>query len=245
MAATFLSIVIPAHNAAPYLGEALESVLGETVSLGAGRPAEIIVVDDASRDGTAQVAASYAGRGVRLISNPVQGGIGVARNRGVAAAGGEFLAFLDADDLWTRNRLQRLFAALEGAGSTGIAFGHTRQFACPRMDPALRGKLRVPPDPMPAYCAGGMLLRRADFNSVGRFAEGFAVGEFIDWFARAKEKGLRPALIGDVVLERRIHGTNQTIQHRQSYADYAQVLKRALDRRRAQPEGREFRDGEP
>jgi glycosyltransferase involved in cell wall biosynthesis len=230
--APFLSVVIPAYNAAPYLGEALESVLAETASLGAARPAEIIVIDDASRDRTAEIAAAYAGPGVRLISNPAQTGAGGARNNGVAAAGGAYLAFLDADDLWTKGRLARLFAALDGAGAAGIAFGHTRQFACPRMDPALRGKLRVPPDPMPAYCAGGMLLRRADFTSVGRFAEGFAVGEFIDWFARAKEKGLQPVLIDDVVLERRIHGANQSVLQRQSYTDYAQVLKRALDRRR-------------
>ena len=242
MAAPFLSVVIPAHNAALYLGEALDSVLAEAAGLGAGRPTEIIVIDDASSDRTAEVAASYGGRGVRLISKPSQGGAGAARTSGVAAAGGDYLAFLDADDLWTRNRLQRLFAALEGAGGAGVSFGHTRQFACPRMDPALRGRLRVPPDPMPAYCAGGMLLRRADFNSVGRFSEALAVGEFIDWFARAREKGLRPVLIDDVVLERRIHGANQSVQHRQSYADYAQVLKRALDRRRL---GGERQGGEP
>ncbi len=239
MPVPFLSVVIPAHDAALYLGEALESVLGEVGSLGVGRPAEIIVVNDASRDRTAEVATSYADQGVRLVSRAAQGGIGAARNSGVAAAGGEYIAFLDADDLWTKGRLQHLFAALDGTGAAAVAFGHTRQFACPRMDPALRGRLRVPPDPMPAYCAGGMLLRRGDFNSVGGFTETTKVGEFIDWFARAKEKGLRPVLIDDVVLERRIHGANQSVQHRQSYTDYAQVLKRALDRRRSQPQSGE------
>ena len=241
MAAPFLSVVIPAHNAAAYLGEALDSVLAEAAGLGVARATEVVVVDDASRDETAKIAVSYADQGVRLVSRAAQGGIGAARNSGVAVTGGEYLAFLDADDLWTKGRLAALFTALDGAGAAGAAFGHTRQFACPRMDPSLRGKLRVPSDAIPAYCAGGMLLRRADFNSVGGFSETLAVGEFIDWFARAKEKGLKPLLIDDVVLERRIHGANQTVQHRQSYSDYAQVLKRALDRRRLgnQPQGGE------
>ena len=242
MAAPFLSVVIPAYNAAAYLGEALDSVLAEAAGLGTARATEIVVVNDASRDQTAEIAMSYADQGVRLVSRAAQGGIGAARNSGVAAAGGDYLAFLDADDLWTRNRLQHLFAALDNAGAAGVSFGHVRQFACARMDPALRGKLRVPPDPMPAYCAGGMLLRRADYNSVGGFTETIKVGEFIDWFARAREKGLRPVLIDDVVLERRIHGANQSVQHRQSYADYAHVLKHALDRRRL---GGQRRDGEP
>jgi len=231
VASSFLSVIVPAHNAAPYLGAALESVLSEGRRLGAGRLLEVIVVDDASRDQTVAVARSYESRHVRLVSRQVQGGPGAARNSGIAAGSGEFLGFVDADDLWTAGRLDPMLAALNDT-TRHIVFGHLRQFACPRMDPELLGRLHVPAAPMPGYCAGGMLIRRADFESIGRFAEAAKVGEFIDWFGRARDAGFSPVLIGEVVLERRIHGANQTVQHQQVFRDYAHILKRTLDRRR-------------
>jgi succinoglycan biosynthesis protein ExoO len=93
-----LSVIIPAFNAEHYLAQALASVLAETAALGSGHGCEVIVVDDASADGTLGVAAAFARRGIRSLGLPVQGGPGAARNSGVAAAHGELLAFLDADD---------------------------------------------------------------------------------------------------------------------------------------------------
>jgi hypothetical protein len=96
----------------------------------------------------------------------------------------------------------------------------------------MRRRLRVPAEPIAGYCAGAMLLRRRDFLSVGAFNETLKVAEFIDWFGRARDRGLASRLIDQVVLQRRIHGANQTIRHRADYSDYALTLKRALDRRR-------------
>jgi hypothetical protein len=123
-------------------------------------------------------------------------------------------------------------AALDSAGAPAMVFGHLRQFACPSMSPDARRRLRVPAEAIAGYCAGAMLLRRSDFLSVGAFNETLKVGEFIDWFARARDSGLVSRLIDQVVLERRVHGANQTIRHRADYGDYALALKRSLDRRR-------------
>ena len=199
---------------------------------GAGHDLEIIVVDDASSDATAAVAASYAGQGVRCLRRASQGGIGMARNEGIAAARRKYLAFLDADDLWPAGRLGLLMAALHAGSGPRIAFGHLRQFLSSDLSAELRQRLRCPTEPMPGYCAGAMLLRHADFARIGPFEEGIKVGEFIGWYARTRDLGFVSAMIGDVVLERRIHGSNQTIRHRANYGDYLQVLKRALDRRR-------------
>jgi glycosyltransferase involved in cell wall biosynthesis len=231
--AATISVVIPAFNAAPFLALALESALAEMPALAPGKDFEILVVDDCSTDATPDIAAGYAGRGVRCLRRSIQGGIGAARNTGVAAAEGELLAFLDADDLWPPARLAPLRAALDLAGPRGMAFGHIRQFACPSMNPDMRGRLRVPTEPIPGYCASAMLLRRRDFLSVGAFSETLKVAEFIDWFGRARDSGLVSRLIDQVVLERRIHGANQTIRHRADYSDYALTLKRGLDRRRS------------
>lgn len=224
--------MVPAFNAAAYLPAALDSVLSEAARNQSSHRLEILVVDDASSDGTADVAAAYAARGVGYLRRDKQGGAGTARNNGIAASRGDYLAFLDADDLWPAGRLGLLMTALLAEPGPRIAFGHMRQFLSPDMSVALRQRLRCPTDPMPGYCAGGMLLRRGDFERIGVFEEDIKVGEFIGWYARARDRGFTAALIGDVVLERRIHGSNQTIRHRANYADYVHVLKRALDRRR-------------
>jgi glycosyltransferase involved in cell wall biosynthesis len=87
-----VSVVIPAYNAERFIAEAIQSVLDQTYEV-----TEIIVVDDGSADDTSQVAAGYAR--TRVIKQP-NGGPGAARNTGINAASGEWIAFLDSDDLW-------------------------------------------------------------------------------------------------------------------------------------------------
>jgi glycosyltransferase involved in cell wall biosynthesis len=229
--APLISVVMPAFNAARFIAEALESVLAElTADPDSGF--EVVVADDCSNDATADIVRSFAARGVRYLKRPARGGPGAARNSGVGAAEGELLAFLDADDLWPAGRLAALKEALEGEGGPAIAFGHMRQFACPSLAPALRGRLRVPEESRPGYCAGAMLLRRADFLRIGSFSEALAIGEFIEWFGRARDLGFAIALIAEIVLERRIHGANTSMRRNSDYANYARALKGMLDRRR-------------
>jgi glycosyltransferase involved in cell wall biosynthesis len=227
---------MPAFNAARFIAEALESVLAEVTAV-AGSSFDVVVADDCSTDATADIVRSFAGRGVRYLKRPVRGGPGAARNSGVGAAEGELLAFLDADDLWPAGRLAVLKGALEGQGRPTIAFGHLHQFACPSMDPALRERLRVPEGSGPGYCAGAMLLRRADFLRIGSFSEALAIGEFIEWFGRARDLGFAIALIPEIVLERRIHGANTSMRRNADYANYARALKGMLDRRRPSTAG--------
>jgi glycosyltransferase involved in cell wall biosynthesis len=87
-----VSVVIPAYNAEQFIAEAIQSVLDQTHEV-----TEIIVVDDGSADNTSEVAAGYAR--TRVIKQP-NGGPGAARNTGIKAASGEWIAFLDSDDLW-------------------------------------------------------------------------------------------------------------------------------------------------
>jgi len=93
-----VSVVIPAYNAERYIGETLESVLAQTY-----RDFEVVVVDDGSTDGTREIVRGY-GEPVRLVEQP-NSGPAAARNRGVREARGEFIAFIDADDLWLPEKL--------------------------------------------------------------------------------------------------------------------------------------------
>jgi len=222
-----VSVVIPAYNAERYLAAALRSALEQT----AGR-LEIIVVDDGSTDGTRALAERFSARGVVCRAAPSRRGAAAARNLGVAAASGDYLAFLDADDLWPPERTAVLGRALAEKGGRAVAVGHVEQFVCPTLTAEERALLRPPPPPAPGYLAGGVLLRRADFLAVGPFDETLRLGEFIDWFGRARRAGIAEVLVPEIVLRRRIHGGNTTLRERVAAADYLEVVRRQLARRR-------------
>jgi len=227
--AGLVSVVIPVHDQASYIGEALASVYAQDV-----HALDVIVVDDGSTDDSLATAQARF-PAIRAIRQD-NAGIGAARNRGVEAARGEYLAFLDADDRWPAGSLSRLLAALAELTGPAMAFGHLRHFLCPSLDQQSRERLHCPAGPAPGYFAGAMLIRRDDFRRVGPFEEDLRVGEFAGWLARARDRGLAQAMIEDVVLERRIHLANHTLQWRDSFASYAQMLKRMIDRRRSETE---------
>jgi glycosyltransferase involved in cell wall biosynthesis len=123
-----VSVVIPTYNYARYLGEAIDSALGQTLP-----PLEVTVVDDGSTDDTPQVLAAYGDR-IRVLRQK-NAGVAIARNSGIAAARGEYVAFLDADDVWLPRKLELqmpLFDGSVGLVHCGVEFGATIQL--PRVD---------------------------------------------------------------------------------------------------------------
>jgi glycosyltransferase involved in cell wall biosynthesis len=217
-----VSVIVPAHNAAPYLAEAIESIQAQAYG-----NLDIVVIDDGSTDATAEIAAVD---GVRLQRQP-QRGAGAARNAGLALARGEFIAFLDADDLWTTGRLGLQLSAAASQPHPDLVFGPVEQFISPEIDAAEAG-LYCPEGSSPAYLVGCLLARASAFERVGGFREDLQLGEFVDWCARAEELGLRSHMLDETVLRRRIHSTNLGLTRRDAAGDYAVVLKAALDRRR-------------
>src|SRR5213594_2256660 len=93
-----VSVVIPVYNGEQYLADAIQSVLDQTY-----QNFEVIVVDDRSTDGSAEVAKKF-GEAIRYV-HQANGGVCKARNTGIAVAGGVYLAFLDQDDLWLSDKL--------------------------------------------------------------------------------------------------------------------------------------------
>ena len=96
-----VSVIIPTYNAMTYLPETVESVLRQTYS-----NFELLIIDDGSSDQTVQWVSQLVDSRVRLISQENQGA-SVARNTGIAHAQGEYVAFLDADDLWEPTKLEQ------------------------------------------------------------------------------------------------------------------------------------------
>jgi glycosyltransferase involved in cell wall biosynthesis len=222
-----ISVIIPVYNYARYLAEAVESVLNQTY-----RNVEVIVVDDGSTDQSGEVAKSFAGRGVRYC-HQVHAGIGPARNKGVELARGEFIAFLDADDRWPVEKLERQLKEFEADPELEMVFGQALQL---QNGPTWESGINEenPQGLVPGMVPGTMLIKRDAFTRVGKFKGDLKVGEFIDWYARAVELKVRSLVMPDLFLWRRIHDSNQGVRERQSVTDYARVLKAKLDRQRAE-----------
>ena len=108
------SVVIPAYNGERYLAECLRSVLSQTL-----QDIEILVVDDASTDGTRACASAFCETDsrVRLICNEVNRGVAESRNRGVQSARADWVAFLDCDDVWLPDKLEKQFALQRRTGA--------------------------------------------------------------------------------------------------------------------------------
>ncbi len=224
---SLVSVIIPVYNGAQFLAEAIESVRAQTI-----RPLEIIVVDDGSEDDSAAVARGFAG--ARCLRQPHEGAA-AARNRGAADARGEFLAFLDADDLWTPDKLQRQMALMKERPELDVVFGGVEQFRDPGLDDKTRFKnMDVG---MKGMHVGAMLIRRAAFNRVGPFRTRFSAGEFIDWWARAMENGLQSAAPPEKVLGRRLHANNLMRREQDAAGDYLRILRASLRRRRGESAG--------
>lgn len=222
-AETTVSVVIPMHNAGPYVGEALESIEAQ-----AHAASEIIVIDDGSTDGGGE-AARAASPAAKVVAQPRRGDA-AARNRGIELATGRYLAFLDADDRWAPSKTALQLDALQAHPEADLVFGLQRQFRSPELgaeDAQFAGDDSV----QVARTAGTMLVRREIFDRVGPFA-GFRMGTFLDWLARSRDLGLRELVLDQVVLERRLHPGGHSLQERAHIAEYARILKRSLDRRR-------------
>jgi glycosyltransferase involved in cell wall biosynthesis len=114
-----ISVIIPAYNAQKTIRETIESVLNQTF-----KDFEIIVIDDGSQDSTVEIVSAFSDPRLRLFSYP-NAGVSATRNRGLAQANSEFISFLDADDLWTPDKLEAQLRALEANPQAAVAYSWT------------------------------------------------------------------------------------------------------------------------
>jgi glycosyltransferase involved in cell wall biosynthesis len=219
-----VSCIIPAFNCARYLSEAIDSVLAQDY-----RPSEIIVVDDGSTDGTADVALSYKNH-VRYLRQ-ANAGPAAARNYGLRVASGDFMALLDADDIWHPEKLRRQMACFRPG--LDICVAHVQNFWIPELkEEAKRFENHRIAKPLAGYCTGTLVARKDRFDSVGHFNERLKHGDVKEWFIRAAEQGAVMQLLPDVLLYRRLHYSNISRAVSAAFDDHLRIIKGSLERRR-------------
>lgn len=205
-----LSVIIPARNAERFLGDALDSVFAQ----GLDAP-EVVVIDDDSSDRTADVARRY-GHGVRVLSI-ARAGSGKARNAGLAATTGELVAFLDADDIWVREKSALQIPLLERDPGLGLVFSDMRSFD--ESGPSPRTYFeecgfdgRCAPSSIFLHdmiSTPTVVMRRSCLAEVGVFDESLPIGQDSDlWFRVALRFPF--AAVAQALVMRRFHPGNTT-----------------------------------
>jgi glycosyltransferase involved in cell wall biosynthesis len=222
-----VSAVIPARDAERFIEEALRSILEQTVP-----PASIVVVDDGSSDRTAEIADSLAPS--ISVMRRTHAGIGAARTAGVEATTSEFVAFLDADDLWLPHKLERQLEAVDADPSLDAVFCLIDEFHDP-VDVPPAG-VRRPQRSVAAALSSAALVRRDLIERLGSFST-TPLGEWIEWWARARARGVSEHFVPDVLTRRRIHASNNTHLRDDRGTTYLAI---ARAHRRAVREGTQF-----
>jgi len=228
-----ISCIVPVFNGERYLREALESIFQQTY-----QPLEVIVVDDGSTDGTASILTSYGER-IRPLWQP-NAGPAAARNLGLAAAQGEFIAFLDADDLWHPEKLTRQMERFQVLASLDLCATHLKCFWTSESQgkrAQLQGHRLT--HILPGYILQTVLVKRALFARIGQFDTTFRLGSDTEWFTRAAEQKAVMELLPDVLMFRRLHDTNITQKdsieggmNPDARGALLKIVKASLDRRR-------------
>lgn len=217
MAMTF-SVIIPCRNGINYLGEAVESIRGQAEAT------EIIVVDDGSTDTTAQLAASL---GCQVLSQPPSGP-SRARNLGLREAQGDFIMFLDHDDVLAPGALLNLYDAF--TPETGIVTSQLQDFISPELSGEEAARLQLRSGSYGGLLTGAYLFRRGIPDAVGGFDETLTGGgEVVDFLLRCRQAGVSTRQIDTVTCFRRVHMSNTgRVKPQAQRKDYATSLRARL-----------------
>lgn len=215
-----LSVIIPCRNGVNYLAEAVASVREQHLD---AEP-EIIVVDDGSTDATPELAASL---GCRVFHQPPSGP-SRARNTGVREALGNFLMFLDHDDVLAQGALSVMQAAF--SPETGVVASRLQDFISPELSREEAAKLHLRSGSYSGLLTGAYLFRRDIPEAVGGFDEKLTGGgEVVDFLLRCRHAGVQVRQINAVTCLRRVHMSNTgRIKPVAQRKDYATSLRARL-----------------
>ncbi|MBL1211026.1 glycosyltransferase family A protein [Geminocystis sp. GBBB08] len=219
----FISVIIPAFNAEKYLKDAIESVIKQNY-----QPLEIILIDDGSTDNTAKVTKSF--QNIKYIYQE-NSGPAIARNNGIKIAKGEFIAFLDADDLWTDNHLELLVSCFKKTHDLEVAIGYVQCLFLKEKNQEKEYFEEFSNSTINVNLGAG-LYKKSVFKKLGNFDPNLSPSEDVDWFLRIKEANINQIIVSETMLYYRIHDSNLSKDRKNSYSAFLKSLKMSLDRRK-------------
>jgi glycosyltransferase involved in cell wall biosynthesis len=223
-----VSVIIPAYNSMTYLPKTLESVLRQTFT-----DFEVLIINDGSSDNIVEWASKLVDPRVQLISQPNQG-VSTARNTGIAHAQGEYIAFLDADDLWEPTKLDKQVCCLDANSAVGLVYTWTAfidEFGKPTgvsivshaegnvwEQIVIRDMISTGSSPM---------VRRECFASVGVFDPNISIGEDRDMWSRIAAR-YPFAVVKELLTLYRRHSRNTTKNSKKIVQELRQVIEKSF-----------------
>ena len=222
-----ITVVIPVYNAQHTLGAQLEALAQETLP----EPWELIVVDDASSDSSADVAATYHGRlPLRLVRQETNGGAASARNAGAALAHSDFLGFLDADDVIAPGWLSAAVRVLRAHDAAGSRFDvdtlNPPEVRAARRGPQQDGLQEYDYPSFLPHCGGcGLMVRRHVHEAIGGFDTSLPALEDTDYVWRLQLAGFELHFAADAVVRIRYRDSSvRSAQQAYTYGYYNVIL---------------------
>ena len=201
-----ISVIIPAYNAAGFIVDAIESVLAQKYP-----PAEIIIIDDGSTDATHDVVSKFQTTNLKLIRTPNQG-VAAARNLGIEAASGDWLAFLDADDVWVQDKLAmqvEYFDEFDFITGNALIMGSHDQLATAGELLSFEKHGVMAEIERNWVTTSSVCLRRSALGDL-RFTPGMRFAEDYSLWLRLLATGARLKVITQPLYEYRVHSMNAT-----------------------------------
>jgi glycosyltransferase involved in cell wall biosynthesis len=219
-----VTVVVPVFGGERFLRSTLASALTQTHPR-----VEVIVVDDCSPDRSAEIASAI--QGVRVLRQE-HGGVASARNAGVMAGTGEFIAFLDQDDEWRPDKLARQLAVMSERPELGLTMTHVEMVLLPGtprpdwFEPAwLNG-------PQPGFVPSTWVLRRETFDRIGPLDPSYEIASDSDWLTRAKDAGVGSLMLPEVLVRWRVHGANGSYDQDTMRSELLRMLRGTARRQR-------------
>ena len=227
-----VSVIVPTYNPQEHLLSCLASVFSQTYTA-----YEVIVVDDGSEAEYAPLFSEVMMRFpcLRLLAVSPNRGVAHARNLGAAAAHGEYLAFLDHDDLWDSRKLELQTQFLDSAPDCGYVTSRQRYFLSDGMEsPPKWVRDRQMGIGLPGMLPGTLMVRASVFAQVGDFDESLRAGtDDVDWFFRANTEAIRGHELPEELLLKRIHGRNLSAQVQANNKELLSVIRMNIARRKS------------
>jgi glycosyltransferase involved in cell wall biosynthesis len=220
-----VSVIIAVRNGERFLRSAIESVLAQTY-----RPFEIAVIDGHSDDQTAAIAGSFPE--ARVVPQAGRG-VADAYNLGIESAKTDFIAFLSYDDLWTPDKLSVQMSYLIAHPEIAYTIARIKFF--------LEDEKSIPAGFRPELLEGDhigrimetLVARKQVFDLVGKFDTSLSTAEDVDWYSRAADKGVPMAIMPYVLLHKRVHDANLSIQTLTNNQNLLKTLRRSIERKRS------------
>jgi GT2 family glycosyltransferase len=220
-----ISVIMPVYNAERFVGEAIQSVLRQEYP-----NVEVICVDDGSTDASAQIVQAF-GPVVRYVYQQNQGPA-AARNRAFDFVRGEFVTFLDNDDLYPDYKFRKQLATFTAEPTLDVVFGKTQYVFLDGSNPE---RFHFPDESRKVWniLLGAGLFRTSVFRRIGLFNEELRIGEDGDWYNRPREQGVHIRTTDEVMLYYRHHDANYTRDQELVKSTLLKAIKYSLDRRRS------------